>query len=86
MYLMQYQGLATICLTHDPLSSLAYPMITHMYTPPVAGNLPVKTLVARQRSTTCMHLTQTVTYHTHNTATCNSVLYVTCYEKIDQLQ
>ena len=38
-------GLATILLAHDSLSSLAYPMITH--TSLVAGNLPIKTLVAR---------------------------------------
>ena len=37
---------STILLTHDPLSSLAYPMITH--TPPVAINFSMKTLVARQ--------------------------------------
>ena len=40
---------ATILLAHDPLSSLAYSMITH--TPLVAGNLPIKTLVARQQPT-----------------------------------
>ena len=34
-------------LAHDPLSSLAYPMITH--TNLEAGNLPTKTLVAIQR-------------------------------------
>ena len=38
------QGLVTVLLVHDPLSSLAYPMITH--TPLVASNLPIKTLVA----------------------------------------
>ena len=43
----------TILLAHDPLSSLAYPMITHW--PPVASNLPIKTLVARQQPTnTCI--------------------------------
>ena len=42
----EMHGLATILLAHDPLSLLAYSMITH--TPPVAGNLPIKTLVARQ--------------------------------------
>ena len=31
-----------ILVSHDPLSSLAYPTITH--TPPVAGNLPTKIL------------------------------------------
>ena len=36
----------TVLLAHDPLSSLAYPTITH--TPVVAGNLPIKTLVARR--------------------------------------
>ena len=41
--------ITTILLAHDPLSSLAYSMITH--TPPVAGNLSIKTLVARQRPT-----------------------------------
>ena len=48
-------------LAHDPLSSLAYPMITH--TPLAAGNLPIKTLVVRQQPTStctctfcCMHL------------------------------
>ena len=39
------QGLVTSLLAHNPLSSLAYPMITH--TPLVASNLPIKTLVAR---------------------------------------
>ena len=42
-------------LAHNPLSSLAYPMITHI--PLVAGNFPIKTLVARQWPTnhyTCM--------------------------------
>ena len=39
----------TILLAHDPLSSLAYTMITH--TPLVAGNLPIKTLVTGQRPT-----------------------------------
>ena len=38
--------LVTVLLAHDPLSSLDYPMITH--TPLVAGNLPIKTLVARR--------------------------------------
>ena len=38
-------GLVTVLLAHDPLSSLAYPMITH--NPVVASNLPIKTLVAR---------------------------------------
>ena len=33
-------------LFYDPLSLLAYPMITH--TPPVAGNLHIRTFVARQ--------------------------------------
>ena len=37
---------ASILLAHDPLSPLAYPMITHI--PPIASNLPIKTLVARQ--------------------------------------
>jgi hypothetical protein len=36
----------TSLLAHRPLSSLAYPMIIH--TPLVAGNLPIKFLVARQ--------------------------------------
>ena len=40
----QIQGLATILLAHDPLSALAYSVITH--TPPIAGNLSTKTLVA----------------------------------------
>ena len=39
----------TILLAHNPLSSSAYPMITHP--PPVADNLPTKTLVARQLPT-----------------------------------
>ena len=39
-------GIATILLAHNPLSSLACPMITH--TPPVASNLRIKTLVTRQ--------------------------------------
>ena len=46
-----------ILLALDPLSSLAYPMITH--TPLPAGNLPIKTLVAMQRPTnivTAMHV------------------------------
>ena len=38
-----------IYLVHDPLSSLTYPRIPH--TPHVASNLPIKTLVARQRPT-----------------------------------
>ena len=33
------EGLVTVSLVHDPLSSLAYPMITH--TPLAAGNLPI---------------------------------------------
>ena len=37
-------SLVTVSLAHDPLSSLAYNMITH--TPLVAVNLPIKTLVA----------------------------------------
>ena len=47
------KGLATILLAHDPLSSLAYPMITH--TPLVAGNFLIKTSVARQRPTNNTH-------------------------------
>ena len=39
----------TNLLAHDPLSSLAYPMLTH--TPPLAGYLLIKTLVARQQPT-----------------------------------
>jgi hypothetical protein len=39
------KGLVTNLLAHHPLSSLAYPMIIH--TPLVAGNLTIKTLVAR---------------------------------------
>ena len=39
----------TLLLAHDPFSSLAYPMIT--LRPPVASNMPTKTLVARQRPT-----------------------------------
>ena len=38
------EGLVTVLLAHDPLSSLAYPMISH--TPLVASNLSIKTLVA----------------------------------------
>ena len=38
----------TILLAHDPLSSLAYPMITHG--PPVAGNLPTKNLYCPSNS------------------------------------
>ena len=57
---------ATIFLAHDPLSSLAYSMITH--SPPVAGNLPIK-LVARQRPTNthvCVRVCVQVTWtHTH---------------------
>ena len=45
-----YVHMAVILLAHDPLSSLAYSMITH--TPPVASKLPIKTLVARQQPTT----------------------------------
>ena len=45
---------ATVLSAHRPaLSSLSYPMITH--TPLIAGNLTIKTLVARQPpTTTCM--------------------------------
>ena len=50
--------LATILLAHDPLSSLAYPVIT--YTPLAVGNLPIKTMVARQWPTMC----NTVAFHT----------------------
>ena len=39
----------TNLLAHDPLSSLAYPMMTH--TLPLASNYPIKTLVARQLPT-----------------------------------
>ena len=39
----------TILLVVDPLSSSAYPMMTHPS--PVPGNLPIKTLVARQLPT-----------------------------------
>ena len=35
----------TVLLAHDPISSLAYPVITH--TPLVSDNLPIDTLVAR---------------------------------------
>ena len=49
-------------LAHDPLSSLAYPMITNA--PLVAGSLPIKALIARQQ------LTNTHTHiHTHTTCT-----------------
>ena len=51
---------ATILLAHDPLSSLVYPMITH--TSLVAGSLPIKPLVARQRPT------NTHTYTTQHTS------------------
>ena len=52
-------------LAHDPLSPLAYPMIT--YTHPAAGNLPIKTLVAKQQPTkvhayTLFHLLVRVQY------------------------
>ena len=36
-----------ILLAHDSLSSVDYPTVTHA--PPVAGNPPIKTLVARQQ-------------------------------------
>ena len=39
----------TILLVDDPLSSSVCPMMTHPL--PVAGNLPIKTLVARQLPT-----------------------------------
>ena len=39
----------TVLFAHDPLSSSAYPMITNTYQ--VTGNLPIKTLVARQLQT-----------------------------------
>ena len=42
-----YKVLQHVLLAHNPISSLAYPMITH--TPPVAGSSPIKTLVARQQ-------------------------------------
>ena len=42
-------GIATILLAYDPLSSLTYRRIPH--SSHVAGNLPIKTLVARQRPT-----------------------------------
>ena len=54
--------LQLFCWPMTPFSSLAYSMITH--TPPVAGKLPIKTMVARQRPTSsdawqwhhaCMH-------------------------------
>ena len=41
-------GLVTVLLAHDPLSSLAYPMITHASL--VASNLPIKTLVAMAKA------------------------------------
>ena len=42
----------TDLFVHDPLSSSGYPMI--IYTHPIADNLPIKTLVARQLQTiTC---------------------------------
>ena len=55
-------------LTYDPLSSLAYPMITHALL--VAGNLPIKTLVAGQRPTNmyadiCTQCHAHVYTHTH---------------------
>ena len=56
-------------LAHDPLSSLAYPMIMH--TPLVASNLPIKTLVAKQQPTNkdilysvvCQHFTALLSLH-----------------------
>ena len=39
-------GLATFLLAHDPLSSLTFPMITHILL--VASNLPIAKLVVRQ--------------------------------------
>ena len=30
-------------IAYDPLSLSTYPMITYMYTHPIAGNLPMKT-------------------------------------------
>ena len=44
----------TILLVVDPLSSSAYPMMTHPS--PVPSNLPIKTLVARQLPTS-MYIT-----------------------------
>ena len=42
-------ALQLFLLVHDLLSSSAYPLIT--YTHPAAGNLPLKTLVAKQQPT-----------------------------------
>ena len=55
-----------ILLVHDPFSSsLAYPMITHG--PPVAHNLPIKTLVARQQPTNMYaHVHTHTLIHAHN--------------------
>ena len=66
----------TILLAHDPLSSLAYPMITHG--PPVACNLPIKTLVAKQQPTNVYnihHTSHTVCIVTYTT------LYVPSYQR-----
>ena len=45
-WLYPKKGLATVLLAHDPLSSSAYPMITH--TTLIASNLPVQILVVRR--------------------------------------
>ena len=46
---------------HDPLSSSDYPMI--IYTHPIADNLPIKTLIARQLQTN--HIKCVPVLHTH---------------------
>ena len=57
---MTLNALWCICtvFAHDPLSSSGYiyPMITYMYTHPVANNLPIKVLVARQLQHTHTHI------------------------------
>ena len=57
-----------ILLAHDPLLSLVYPMITH--TSLVAGNLPIKILVARQQPTNTHTHTHTYDSTNKGTPTC----------------
>ena len=86
------QRLATNLLVNDLLSSLGYPMITHV--PLVACNLPIKTLVARQLPTNTHTQTQAHTYmytyiqrhacaytHTHTTSK-NTYVYTQAHAHV----
>lgn len=73
----------TILLAHSPLSSLVYPMITH--SPPVASNLPIKTLVAgnsQQHSYITTHITHThtLTYPVPLSSRINGNFKMSCLE------